>query len=312
MCEVWTMGEVLVEIMRPGPGMQLYEKGTFSGPFPSGAPAIFIDTVARLGHTAGIIGGVGEDDFGKCIRDRLKADGVNCDYLTSIAGESTAVAFVTYFEDGSRKFIFHIGNTPAAKAKFPRGDAIKNPKFFHVMGCSVMAKMEFGNEILKTVQKFLKKGAKISFDPNIRKELLGSQNIHDLVGPVLDNCSILLPGIEELQMLSDEAEIERAVEKLFRNKTLEIIALKKGDKGCSIFNRHSRTDLGVYEIVPLDPTGAGDCFDAGFLCGILEGKPLVECGRIASAAAALNTAAFGPMEGNISLKTANDLIAGKR
>ena len=63
-CDIWTMGEILVEIMRPDVGMPLHQTGEFLGPFPSGAPAIFIDTVARLGHTAGIIGGVGQDEFG--------------------------------------------------------------------------------------------------------------------------------------------------------------------------------------------------------------------------------------------------------
>ncbi|MHB8065965.1 MAG: PfkB family carbohydrate kinase, partial [Ruminiclostridium sp.] len=106
------MGEVLVEIMRPNPDMQLNVAGQFLGPYPSGAPAIFIDTVSRLGHSAGIIGGVGNDDFGVCIVDRLKKDGVDCSHLMLKSGISTAVAFVTYFSDGSRKFIYHIDKTP--------------------------------------------------------------------------------------------------------------------------------------------------------------------------------------------------------
>jgi len=92
------MGEMLVEIMRPKAGMQLFEPGEFVGPFPSGAPTIFIDTVARLKHSAGIFGGVGKDDFGKNILDRLKKDGVNTDYVFESENESTAVAFVTYFD----------------------------------------------------------------------------------------------------------------------------------------------------------------------------------------------------------------------
>jgi sugar/nucleoside kinase (ribokinase family) len=50
----------------------------------------------------------------------------------------------------------------------------------------------------------------------------------------------------------------------------------------------------------VDPTGAGDCFDAAFLCGYLEGRDLQQCGRMAAAAGALNAAVFGPMEGRIS------------
>ena len=72
------MGEIIVEIMRDGVDKPLDKAETFKGPYPSGAPAIFIDTVARLGHKAAIVGGVGDDDFGKCLLDRLEGDGVDC------------------------------------------------------------------------------------------------------------------------------------------------------------------------------------------------------------------------------------------
>src|SRR5512138_2153232 len=113
MKSIWTMGEILVEVMRPRAEMPLDQPGEFLGPFPSGAPAIFIDTVARLGHPAGIIGGVGEDDFGFCVLQRLEKDGVDCRYVRRYPGYATAVAFVTYFADGSRKFLYHIDRTPA-------------------------------------------------------------------------------------------------------------------------------------------------------------------------------------------------------
>ena len=74
MAEIVIMGELLVEIMRAEEDVQLFETGKyFRGPFPSGAPGIFISTAARLGHSAAIISGVGNDDFGKNILDRLKS-----------------------------------------------------------------------------------------------------------------------------------------------------------------------------------------------------------------------------------------------
>lgn len=59
----------------------------------------------------------------------------------------------------------------------------------------------------------------------------------------------------------------------------------------------------MYPTVVKDATGAGDCFDGAFLCGLIEGKSTEEAAKIASAAASLNTAAFGPMEGAISRET---------
>ncbi|NLC68110.1 MAG: sugar kinase [Clostridiaceae bacterium] len=309
MSEIWTMGEILVEIMRPRAGMELSVPGEFLGPYPSGAPAIFIDTAARLNHSASIIGSVGEDDFGKCLLDRLAKDGVDCRYVKSIPGVSTGVAFVTYFEDGSRKFIFHIDNSAAVMASSPSIPEIEQPKFFHLMGCSLFANDKFYKEIITTMGEFVSKGARVSFDPNIRKELLKNRNLSAVIEPVMAECSVLLPGVEELLLITGETTVEAAVDRIFNKyAAMEIIALKKGKKGCNIYTRNESFNLGVYTVKPVDPTGAGDCFDAGFLCGLLENKPLVECAKLATAAASLCTAAFGPMEGDISIANVRKLM----
>lgn len=309
MAEVWIMGEMLVEIMRPEADMQLYEAGVFRGPFPSGAPAICIDTVARLGHSAGIIGGVGKDDFGKCLLDRLKKDGVDCSHVLESDENSTGCAFVTYFKDGSRKFIYHIGNTPAAQAKAPKMDGMQDAKYFHIMGCSLMAQDAFGKEIVKTMNAFYKQGTKISFDPNIRPELLKSKESLKLVQEVLEHTSVFLPGVPEILQLTGKDTVEDAVKACFENPNMEIIALKNGSKGCIIYTRGESFSMGVYPVQVADSTGAGDSFDGAFLCGLIEGRSLKDTTRLATAAASLNTAAFGPMEGKISKETVAEMIA---
>lgn len=302
------MGEMLVEIMRPKAGVHLHEPGEFLGPFPSGAPAIFIDTVARLGHSAGIIGGVAEDDFGRCLLDRLSSNGVDVRYVARIPYRATAVAFVTYFEDGSRKFIYHIDGTPAVMSTFSQDMDVETPEFFHVMGCSLMANDDFRKEILKAVEHFHAMGTRISFDPNIRAELLGDKDLMDIVGPVLVRTAVLLPGEAELRLLSGEQDIGQSVDILFSNPVLEMIVLKQGKEGATVFTRDTSIKTPAYSVQEVDPTGAGDCFDAGFLCGLLEGKSVEDCGRIAAAAGALNAAAFGPMEGRINRQSIMELV----
>lgn len=307
MAKIWTMGEMLVEIMRPSEGVELYEHGSFLGPFPSGAPAICVDTVAKLGHKAGIIGGVGDDDFGKCILKRLEADGVNCQYVLKSKKNSTGVAFVTYFEDGSRKFIFHMGNTPAVEAKAPIEKDVEKADFFHIMGCSLMANEKFSKEILKTMEMFRKKGAKISFDPNVRPELFTPESLR-IIREVLKVCNVYLPGAEELLIISGEKTIEDAVKKCFENPVLEILVLKNGSKGSAIYTRKEQIKVGIYKVDVKDVTGAGDSFDGAFLCGLAEGKNLLEAGQMAAAAAAINTSAFGPMEGKTTKENVKKIM----
>ena len=300
--KIWTMGEILVEIMRPKPDIPLGKTDMFLGPYPSGAPAIFIDTAARLGYEAGIIGGVGNDAFGRAVTKRLENDGVDVAHVRRTDGSATAVAFVSYDSAGDRTFIYHIGNTPAASAICPEEHTVISPApaFFHVMGCSLMADDKFCTEIQKAAALFHKLGARISFDPNIRPELLGERSLDDMIAPIMEHCAVLQPGLKELYTISGKDNVEDSAGLLFENPALEVIVLKLGSEGCRVITRDEDFSVGVYGIEPLDPTGAGDSFDAGFLCGLLDGMPLIDAAKHASAAAALNTAAFGPMEGNIS------------
>lgn len=313
MAEIMIMGELLVEIMRAKEDVQLFQTGEyFRGPFPSGAPGIFASTAARLGHSTGIISGVGNDDFGKNILDRLKAVGVDTRRVLVSDAASTGAAFVTYFSDGERKFIFHIDHTPAVMAQAPQpADDLKDCRFFHIMGCSLMASIPFGQEILKTMRLLKSGGAKISFDPNVRLEMLRDPKAMDVVREVYRNCSIFMPGRSELRLITGENDLDKAIEKAFAdNPGLELIVLKSGSEGSKIYGRSGLAEtMGVYKVTQVDATGAGDSYDAAFICGLAEGKSLREAAQMGAAAGALNAAAFGPMEGDISPESIRRMIA---
>jgi sugar/nucleoside kinase (ribokinase family) len=255
---------------------------------------------------------VGDDEFGRCIVERLAADGVRTDFIEVFPGKSTGTAFVTYFRDGSRKFIFHWDGTPAVMAKVPEAAAIGTPRYFHVMGCSLMANDEFRRRVFEAVELFAAAGARITFDPNIRFELLQDRTVEQIVGPVLRRASILFPGEKELALLGGREDSFEAARALFENKALELVVLKRGSRGCTVISRSARIDVPAFKIREVDPTGAGDCFDAGFLCGQLEGRDLRESALMASAVGALNAQAFGPMEGRIDARTVAAMVKKQR
>ncbi len=314
MPEIVTMGELLCEIMRPFEDTELFETGEFRGPYPSGAPGIFISTAARLGCSAGIIGGVGRDDFGKNILDRLRKDGVDLSHVLESDKGPTGVAFVTYYSDGDRKYIFHVDGTPAVEAKAPEClKGYEDTKYFHIMGCSLMAAVGFGKEIVKTMHQFLKQDTKISFDPNVRMEMLHDPEVMNTVHEVFVNSHIFMPGVSELKMLTGKNTVEEAVKEAFRNERLELLVLKNGSKGSQIYTRDGQVlTMGIYPVKQLDATGAGDSFDAAFICGLAQGKSLKEAAEMGAAAGALNAAAFGPMEGCISPDTVCEMINKNR
>ena len=308
MTEILTMGEMLVEIMREQEDVPLDQAGTFRGPYPCGAPAICIDAAARLGCRTAIVGGVGKDDFGKCILERLRKDGVDVSHVIESKERATGCAFVTYFSDGSRKFIFHMGNTPAVEAKAPGQGEFEGVRYMHIMGCSLMSSSVFAREILKAMRMLAGEGSKISFDPNIRKELFTDASIHEVIREVMEHTSIFLPGVEELLLITGKENVEEAVKTCFTYPRMEILVLKNGSKGSRIYQRGSVEEVGIYQVEQADATGAGDCFDGAFLAGLVQGKSVKEAAQMGAAAGALNAAAFGPMEGRINPASIKEMM----
>ncbi len=310
MAEITIMGELLVEIMRPHEDIPLYESDYFRGPFPSGAPGIFISTAARLGHSTSIISGVGNDDFGENIMRRLKKDGVDVSRVLISDEGHTGVAFVTYFADGERKFLFYMDNSPCVKAKAPETiEGFEDTKYMHVMGLFLLSSVEFAKEIVKTVDMLKAHGVKISFDPNVRFEMMRDPVVLQILQDVFNKSNILMPGVAELKMLAGEDDLDKAIKKVFENKNLELLVLKNGSKGSQIYSRDGLVvEQGVYKVVQEDATGAGDSYDAAFICGLAEGKSFAEAAKMGAAAGALNAAAFGPMEGQISRETIENMI----
>ena len=309
--EVWTMGELLAEVMRPERGLGLDSPAPFLGPFPSGAPGIFIDTVARLGVTAGIVGAVGDDAFGRCIRDRLARDGVRVDHVAIVPGYATGVAFVAYAHDGSREFLFHWPHAAAVQAAAPPASVAEGARLFHVMGCSLMADAGFRSRLLDTMDAFVAAGARVSFDPNMRLELGGADEARAVAERVIDATSVLLPGRDELLLLAGESDLDRAAAAMLRRPRMEVVAVKLGRHGARVYTPDAApVDVPPFVVEEVDPTGAGDCFDAAFVCGLLQGLSAADAARQGNAAGALNAMAFGPMEGDISPATVAALLRG--
>jgi sugar/nucleoside kinase (ribokinase family) len=296
MPDILTAGEILVEIMRTADDVPLDVQGCFYGPFPSGAPAIFIDQAANLGHTAGIVGTVGDDEFGRKTLKRLAIDGVDISYTTVDPEYTTAVAFVSYRKDGSRKFLYHIPNAAAGQVRMPPRERLTGVKIFHVMGCSLMIS-EPVRGIINTIAEVVKsQGGLVSFDPNIRIELLRGDALDAVIGKILSLADVLLPGEKELLQITGKKTAEEARD-LLLGKNLSVLVIKQGKHGARFMDAHKDITLPAMRIREVDPTGAGDAFDAGFVCGWIEGLGAEKSLLRANACGALNASYFGPMEG---------------
>lgn len=293
------IGEILVEVLAKDKNQPFYEPGILLGPYPSGAPAICIDQAARMGAKTALVSKIGQDDFGRINTDRLKEGGTDTSYIVETDRYTTGTAFVTYFDNGDRQFIYHFAYSASGflePQEVPEA-LIKNTKILHIMGCSITASDSLRRSIMQVAKIATENGVKISFDPNIRKELLKAEEIKQSFQEILNMQSILLTGLKEIEEIY-ACNYQEAVDKLLSENPERIIVLKDGSRGTRVYSKDEAFSIGTFPAEEVDPTGAGDCFDGTFLAMLCQGSSLEDATRYGNAAGALGVTKRGPMEGN--------------
>lgn len=297
-----SIGELLVEFVCADKDGHHRRVGTYSGPYASGAPGIFIDQAARCGGRCIFAGAVGDDAFGQVILDRLTADGVDTSLIAMVTGVPTGSAFVSYNADDSRNFVYNIVHSAASQFVADYSTIEKLVNFgagvMHVSG-SVLASVAMREKVLRVCKALHSRGAAISYDPNVRKELISDPDYFTTVNELMAICTYFLPSEEDADVLFPGESLESYAPKLFA-KRADYVVLKKGDKGSSGIHRDGETyNFPSHKVDVVDPTGAGDCFCATFVTLISSGQfPFEKALQYANAAGALAVTKMGPMEGN--------------
>ncbi|TIR26323.1 MAG: sugar kinase [Mesorhizobium sp.] len=302
-------GEILVEIMADRIGQSFLEPGPLVGPFPSGAPAIFIGQAAALGQPAGLIGAVGRDDFGELNIDRLRRLGADVSAIAIHGGHATGTAFVTYRADASRHFVFNIRNSAAGLLAIDDAarHLLADADHFHVMGSSLFSD-KATDVVLAATAAVKARGGTVSFDPNVRREILQVSGMRPALDKVLALTDVFLPSGNELLLFSSAGDEQGAIAELL-GRGIACIVLKRGADGAVYHDRQRSVAMPGFAVEEVDPTGAGDCFGAAFVSFWLRGAVPAEALRIANACGALAVTRKGPMEGIHRLADAEAFIA---
>lgn len=303
MRKIVVIGEILAEIMADTVGIGFTEPVALTGPFPSGAPAIFAAQAATLGQPTAIVSAVGDDDFGRVNLDRLRRDGVDCSAVRVDPDRPTGTAFVRYRPDGGRDFVFNIrhgacgtiADTPAMQAVLDGADHL------HVMGSSLSSPDIIARNIA-AAEAARARGGTVSFDPNLRKEMLDAPGLADAMARILGLTDLFLPSGAELTMLTRTDDPDTAPAELL-DRGIRAIVHKRGTAGARHHDPTGTIDLPAFPATEIDPTGAGDCFGATFVALWLRGKDSRTALTLAAAAGACAVAQRGPMEGIRDLDT---------
>lgn len=310
------IGEILAEIVATTTGNGFLEPVPMVGPYPSGAPAIFIDQAGRIGGAAAMVGAVGDDDFGRVNIARLKRDGVDVSGIHTDPTLPTGTAFVRYRPDGARDFVFNMWTSAAgALAWTDAVDAVcARAGHLHVMG-TLLGHQTIWEMTERAATMIKARGGSISLDPNLRKELRADPQTGSRFAQMVGMADLLLPSGDELYLaadLSPEAGEEAALARLFDLGVKEV-AIKRGAKGatCALPDG-SRIHGAAFAVTELDPTGAGDCFGGAYVACRRLGVPVQQAQTYANAAGARNVTFRGPMEGAGTRAELDDFISSTK
>lgn len=307
------IGEILVEIIATTVGEGFLEEQPLIGPFPSGAPAIFISQCARIGGRAAMVGAVGNDDFGRLNLDRLRRDGVDVSAISIDKDFPTGSAFVRYRANGTRDFVFNVAKSAAARFEWSENisDLISRSGHLHVMGSALS--MPGAIEVIDRAIDLLKaRGGTLSVDPNIRKELKLDIVNEDRFARLVCEADLLLPSGEELERAAGVDGECAAVVRLFERGAKEIV-LKRGAAGATFYGRGGyRVDAPAFLVEEVDPTGAGDCFGGAYVACRRLGMSPQQALTYGAAAGARNVTMRGPMAGVGTREQLDAFIAATR
>ncbi len=310
MFDVVALGELLIDFTQNGLSKQ--GNGLFEAN-PGGAPCNVLAMLAKLGKKTAFIGKVGDDSFGRMLGETIREAGIDDRNLVYDDKVHTTLALVHTFADGDRDFSFY--RNPGADMMLREEeidmDLVKDTKIFH-FGTLSMTDKGVRAATMAAVSEAKKRGALISFDPNLRPPLWESlEDAKKQVRWGLNQCDILKISDNEIQWLTGEESYTKGVEQIWKEFPIPLILVSMGKDGSRAYYQRKQQEgkAGIIaEARPfiqehtIETTGAGDTFCACVLNYVLEhglddlsADGLTEMLTFANAAASLITTRKGAL-----------------
>ncbi len=251
--------------------------------------------LARLGSKVGYIGKVGCDREGDVLIQDFCNEGVNTvGVVRTDSGKSGSVmGFVD--KKGARALYVNPGVNDTINIDEVNARYASQAQFLHLTSF-------VGEESFQTQKKLLDAipdSTKVSFDPGA----LYARKGYLALEPIIRKTSVLMPNSLELTLLTGEITYRKGAE-IMLGRGVKIVAVKLGSDGCYVTDGREQHIIEPFKVDVVDTTGAGDAFCAGFLYGLVNGKSLLECGRLGNFVASRCVMKMGARTG---LPVAEDL-----
>ena len=299
--DVVALGELLIDFTENGLSQQgnpLLEVN------PGGAPCNVLAMLAKMGRHCAFVGKVGQDMFGRLLRQAAEDAGICMDFLLMDETVHTTLAFVKTFPNGDRDFSFY--RDPGADMMLSEDEVpeelIRSARIFH-FGTLSMTHEWVRQATKKAVLTARDNGIPVSFDPNLRPPLWRSlEDAREQIAWGLAHCDILKIADNEIEFMTGESDFDAGAAKLqAAYPNIRLLNVTAGADGSYSYYGDKRVFVPGFCLGgTIETTGAGDTFCGSVLNWVLDNgledlseEQLTEMLRFANAAAYLVTTKKG-------------------
>ena len=302
--DVITIGRCSVDLYGQQIGSRLEDVTSFAKSV-GGCPANIAIGTARLGLRSGLITRVGDEQFGRFVREQMQREGVALDGIRTDPARLTALAILSVENDASFPLLFYRENcADLALEEADIDEAFIASTHAVVVTGTHFAKPSTEAAQLKAMRLMRQQGGKVVFDIDYRPNLWGlaghaagderyvrSAAVSTKLSTILPLCDLIVGTEEEIHIAAGEEDTLAALKRI-RSLSQGVIVLKRGPMGCVVFPGPipAVLDDGIvgkgFPIEVYNVLGAGDAFMSGFLRGWLKGESYETAATFANACGA--------------------------
>ena len=257
-------------------GQVLYSAMTDRIQTPGGSVANTIAGVGALGLPTAFIGRVHDDELGRFYANAMTDDGIDFVNPPVPDGElPTSRSMIFVSPDGERSMNTYLGISSELGPDDVPDETASNAEIIFLEG--YLCDKDKGKDAFRRASRLTraaggKAGIAIS-DP-----FCVDRHRADFLDMIENELDFVVGNQHEITALFETDDVEDAIRRTAEMVDL-VICTRSGD-GVTILGGGERHDLPVKKVVPVDATGAGDQFAAGFLYGLATGQDLETCGRM--------------------------------
>jgi 2-dehydro-3-deoxygluconokinase len=241
--------------------------------------------VSRLGLAAGWLGRVGNDPLGRRVVRTLREEGVDTSLVVVDPVAPTGLYLREWLPDGLRRPYYY--RRDCAGSRLDRGDwptpwpaGSPVPTVLHVTGITLALSDTTPVVVGSMVARAAELGCVISVDPNYRALLWPDRAVaRERLRELLRFADVVLLSEEDADLLFDTTD-PTSVRQALRHFDAHTVVLKRGAAGAIAWRGEETVDIGGAPVAKeVDPVGAGDAFNAGFLAATMRGLDLRDATR---------------------------------